>query len=72
MTPGECLARLHARAPTRIRILTLERNQGKAEAVRHGMLAALEEGAGDRRILRRGSGHTSPGARSPDERDEQD
>ena len=42
---GECLARLRARAPTRIRILTLERNQGKAEAVRHGMLAALEEGA---------------------------
>src|SRR6478736_9297932 len=42
---GECLVQLRARAPTRIRILTLDRNQGKAEAVRHGLLAALEEGA---------------------------
>lgn len=39
------LERLRASAPDRIRVLALERNSGKAEAVRRGVLAALDEGA---------------------------
>jgi glycosyltransferase involved in cell wall biosynthesis len=42
---AECLARLQARAPGRIRILGFDRNKGKAEAVRRGLLAALDAGA---------------------------
>jgi glycosyltransferase involved in cell wall biosynthesis len=41
---GQLLARTAARAPERLRFLTLERNRGKAEAVRRGVLLALEEG----------------------------
>lgn len=39
---GDVLASLCRRLPDRLRSLTLERNCGKAEAVRRGVLAALE------------------------------
>jgi len=41
----EILTRLRDQQPERIRLLTLERNQGKAEAVRRGMIVALESPA---------------------------
>jgi dolichyl-phosphate beta-glucosyltransferase len=37
---------LRVRSPGRIQVLSLEQNGGKAEAVRQGMLASLERGAG--------------------------
>ncbi len=37
------LQTLVARGPDRMRLLTLAQNQGKAEAVRHGLLAELEQ-----------------------------
>ncbi|HEY8432777.1 MAG TPA: glycosyltransferase [Sandaracinaceae bacterium] len=40
------LERIAAKAPGRVRTLLLPKNRGKAEAVRAGMLAALERGAG--------------------------
>lgn len=42
---GEVLARLAATDPDRFDVITLEQNQGKAEAVRRGMLAALADGS---------------------------
>lgn len=36
---------LRARSPDRVRVIRLEQNQGKAEAVRLGVLAAMDEGA---------------------------
>lgn len=42
---GSLLAAYAATRPERVRVLPLHRNQGKAEAVRQGMLAALELGA---------------------------
>jgi dolichyl-phosphate beta-glucosyltransferase len=41
----EILTELSARLPARIHALSLERNSGKAEAVRRGVLDALERGA---------------------------
>ena len=41
----ELLESLRARAPERFSVLALPRNQGKAEAVRQGMLAALASSA---------------------------
>lgn len=41
----EVLERLRERAPKRISVQALERNSGKAEAVRRGVLAAIEGGA---------------------------
>jgi glycosyltransferase involved in cell wall biosynthesis len=41
----EVLERLRERAPERISVQALERNSGKAEAVRQGMLAAIDGGA---------------------------
>jgi dolichyl-phosphate beta-glucosyltransferase len=42
---GERLGHLCARAPQHIRVMTLSTNRGKAEAVRQGLLAAIESGA---------------------------
>jgi len=42
---GRVLADLAARHPDRVRVLTMEVNSGKAEAVRRGMRAALDGGA---------------------------
>jgi dolichyl-phosphate beta-glucosyltransferase len=42
---GERLAAIAAQRPDRVRVLTLEANSGKAEAVRRGMRAALDDGA---------------------------
>ena len=42
---GEVLRNIAARAPTQVRIVTLERNSGKAEAVRRGLVDAIEQGA---------------------------
>jgi glycosyltransferase involved in cell wall biosynthesis len=39
----ECLYALREKAPTRVAVLDLERNVGKAEAVRCGFLASLDE-----------------------------
>jgi dolichyl-phosphate beta-glucosyltransferase len=41
---AELLARICARAPDRARFFSLEKNSGKAEAVRQGMVRALELG----------------------------
>ena len=41
----EALARLALADPSRFQVLALERNRGKAEAVRRGMLQALASGA---------------------------
>ena len=40
------LDRLHVEDPGRVTVLTLDRNAGKAEAVRQGVLAAIDRGAG--------------------------
>jgi dolichyl-phosphate beta-glucosyltransferase len=63
------LEEMRAKAPERIITLRLERNRGKAEAVRQGMLKALEDGppAGAGRsggLLGRGPFH-APGRPSP-------
>jgi glycosyltransferase involved in cell wall biosynthesis len=42
---AELLKSLRTRLPSRIRILTLQKNSGKAEAVRCGLLGALDRGA---------------------------
>ncbi|RLB51940.1 MAG: glycosyltransferase family 2 protein [Deltaproteobacteria bacterium] len=42
---AEVLVALQRRNPGRIEVLRLEKNQGKAEAVRRGMLLAIERGA---------------------------
>lgn len=42
---AELLARIASRAPDRVRSLVLPKNRGKAEAVRAGLLDALERGA---------------------------
>jgi dolichyl-phosphate beta-glucosyltransferase len=41
---GDRLAQLHAAAPDAFEVVELARNQGKAEAVRNGMLRAIELG----------------------------
>ena len=46
------LRELEADSPN-IDVLALERNRGKAEAVRAGLLRAIDDGADDRRLLRR-------------------
>lgn len=42
---GSLLAAYAATRPERVRVLPLSHNQGKAEAVRQGLLAALDQGA---------------------------
>jgi glycosyltransferase involved in cell wall biosynthesis len=44
-TTGQLLDGVHAVAPDRVRVLTLGRNGGKGEAVRQGIIAAIEDGA---------------------------
>lgn len=44
---GGVLTRIQANAPGRVAIVTLDRNQGKAEAVRRGVLDALSRGGFD-------------------------
>lgn len=42
---AEALGRLQLGDPARIEVLALERNEGKGEAVRHGLLRAIDGGA---------------------------
>lgn len=39
------LERVRTEAPDRVRVMSLEQNSGKAEAVRRGVIAAMDEGA---------------------------